>query len=414
MMTLNNKSITKAASDYVFELLKTKLPAVYLYHNYRHTDDVVNAIKKIGKKSGLTDEEMEIVVLAGWFHDTGFTEECKNHEDASIEIAKKFLTENNYPPENIEKVAGCINSTRLPQHPGNILEEVICDADLIHLGTEDYEVRSDLLRAEWETANNKQYSQIDWLKLNADFLKSHKFHTKYARKALEEKKAEILVDIQRKYRKKMDEIENNEKQQQKIEIEKQKLESKKAESAKSDRGVETMFRNTVRTHVEFSGMADNKANIMISINTLIIGAIVTVMFRKFDSNPELVIPTLILVTVSLVCIIYAVLVTRPKITIGKFTKDDILNKRTNLLFFGNFHKMDLKDFEWGMNQMMNDKEFLYGSMIKDFYFLGQVLGRKYKYLRICYTIFMFGLIASVIAFIIAFLITPSTDLNLLE
>jgi len=92
------------------------------------------------------------------------------------------------------------------------------------------------------------------------------------------------------------------------------------------------------------------------------------------------------------------MVTRPKITDGKFTKDDILNKKTNLLFFGNFFKMDLPDFAWGMKEMMEDKEYLYGSMVKDFYFLGQVLGRKYKYLRICYTIFMFGLIISVIAF----------------
>lgn len=175
-----------------------------------------------------------------------------------------------------------------------------------------------------------------------------------------------------------------------------------------------MFRNTVRTHVEFSGLADGKANIMISINTLIIGAIVTVLIRKLDVNPQLIIPTFMLLVVSLVCIIFAVLVTRPKITTGRFTKDDIQKKRTNLLFFGNFYNMDLKDFEWGMNEMMNDKEFLYGSMIKDFYFLGQVLGRKYRYLRICYTIFMFGLIASVIAYIIAFMITPLQSMNLFD
>lgn len=411
---INNKDITEAASDFVFELMKTKLPGVYVYHNYKHTEDVVEAVKKIGNKSGLSNEELEIVVLSGWFHDTGFIEKSENHEDVSIEIAKNFLKENNYKEENIEKVIGCINSTRYPQAPKNVLEEVLCDADLYHLGTKDYDGKSDLLRVEWEKTGDKKYTQLEWLKVNIDFLTTHKFYTKYARKALEEKKTDMLLNLQKKYRKKMDEKESSEKQQQKIELEKQKLEAKKEASAKSDRGIETMFRNTVRTHVEFSGMADNKANIMISINTLIIGAIVTVMIRKLDSNPQLIIPTFMLLTVSLICIIYAVLVTRPKITSGKFTKDDIHNKRTNLLFFGNFYNMDLKDFEWGMNEMMNDKEFLYGSMIKDFYFLGQVLGRKYKFLRICYTIFMFGLIASVIAYIIAFMYIPVQDLNLLE
>ncbi len=192
------------------------------------------------------------------------------------------------------------------------------------------------------------------------------------------------------------------------------MKQKKDASMRSDRGIETMFRNTVRTHVEFSAMADNKANIMISINTLIIGAIVTVLIRKLDANPQLIIPTFLLLTVSLACIILAVLATRPKITSGTFTKDDIQNKRTNLLFFGNFYNMSLNDFQWGMNEMMNDREFLYGSMIKDFYFLGQALGGKYKKLRICYTIFMFGLIASVIAYAIAFMTTPVQDLYLLD
>jgi predicted metal-dependent HD superfamily phosphohydrolase len=413
-MAESNKSITEDASDYVFDLMKSKLPGMYVYHNNKHTEEVVEAARKIGNKSGLTAEELELVALAGWFHDVGFTERSENHEDVSIEIAKKFLKENNYKEENIERVVGCINATRYPQSPKNLLEEIICDADLFHLGTRDYGDKSDLLRVEWEKTNNRQYSEIEWLKINIDFLTTHKYFTRYARKALDESKTEMLVKLQKRYRKKVEEKESAEKQKEKIDIEKQKIEAKKEASSRSDRGIETMFRNTVRTHVEFSSMADNKANIMISINTLIIGAIVTVLIRKLDTNPQLIIPTFMLLLTSLICIVYGVLVTRPKVTSGRFTKDDIQNKRTNLLFFGNFYDMNLKDFEWGMLEMMNDKEFLYGSMIKDFYFLGQVLGRKYKYLRVCYTIFMFGLIASVIAYIIAFMITPLQPVNLLD
>ncbi len=413
-MIQNNKSITEEASDYVFELFKKKLPSIYVYHNYKHTEDVVDAIKKIGNKSGLNEEDLETVTLAGWFHDTGFIEKSENHEDVSIELAKNFLKEHNYKEENINKIIGCINATRYPQEPKNLLEEIMCDADLFHLGTKDYGDKSDLLRVEWEKTNNKQYSDLEWLKLNIDFLSTQKFYTKYARKSIGDAKSEALIKLQKKYRKKIEEKENDEKQRQKIDLEREKLDAKKEASTRSDRGIETMFRNTVRTHVEFSGMADNKANIMISINTLIIGAIVTVLIRKLDTNPQLVIPTFMLLTVSLVCIIYSVLVTRPKITEGKFTKEDIHQKKTNLLFFGNFYNMPLKEFEWGMNEMMNDKEFLYGNMIKDFYFLGQVLGRKYRYLRICYTIFMYGLIVSVVAYIIAFMITPVQPINLLD
>ena len=160
-------------------------------------------------------------------------------------------------------------------------------------------------------------------------------------------------------------------------------------------------------------MADNKANIMISINTLIIGGIVTILMRKLDSNPHLIIPTFLLLTVSLVCIILAIRVTRPSLTEGKFTKEDIKQKKTNLLFFGNFYNMGLEDFSWGMKEMMNDRDYLYGSMIKDFYFLGQVLGKKYRYLRVCYTIFLIGLILSVIAFAIVYIFYPFTELPMI-
>lgn len=413
-MDLKNKTIVESASDYVYDLLKEKLPGMYVYHNFKHTTEVVDAIKKISSKSELSEEDTEIVVLAGWFHDSGFTQRNENHEDASIEIAKNFLKENNYPEEKIEKIINCINATRYPQKPGNLLEEIICDADLFHLGTKDYEDKSDLLRVEWEKTANKEYTQLEWIKLNIDFLLSHKFYTKYAKKNLEESKTNVLVKLQKKFRKKLEEDDNNAKQKEKLEVEKLKIESKKEASTKSERGIETMFRNTLRTHVEFSGMADNKANIMISINTLIIGAIVTVLVRKLDANPQLIIPTFMLLLVSLTCIVYAVLVTRPVITSGKFTKEDIHQKKANLLFFGNFYKMSLSDFDWGMNEMMNDKDYLYGSMIKDFYFLGQNLGVKYKRLRICYSIFMYGLIASVLAYIIATLLNPVQGLNLLD
>lgn len=410
-MEQNISNITEDASEFVFQLMKLKLPGIYVYHNFKHTSEVADHVRKISKKMDLSEDDTEIVTLAAYFHDIGFIEKVTNHEDIGAEIAEKFLKEKNYPENKIEKVKECIIATKYPPAPKNLLEEILCDSDLYHLGSKDYEDKTELLRVEWEKSENRIYSEMEWLKLNIDFLSNHKYYTKYAKKNLEDNKIASLLKLQKAYRKGTEKDEEERSKKERIEIDKLKIESKKDLSLKADRGIETMFRNTVRTHVEFSGMADNKANIMISINTLIIGGIVTVLLRKLDSNPQLIIPTLMLVIVSLVCIVFGVLVTRPNITSGKFTTEDIKMKRANLLFFGNFFNMGLKDFQWGMQEMMNDKEFLYGSMIKDFYFLGQVLGRKYKYLRICYTIFMFGLIASVIAYVIAFMFIPVQDLE---
>ena len=148
-------------------------------------------------------------------------------------------------------------------------------------------------------------------------------------------------------------------------------------------------------------MADNKANIMISINSIILSILMTVLTRKFDDYPNLIIPALFLTLTSLLTIVFAVLATRPNVSSGKFTSDDILNKRTNLLFFGNFHSMDLGDYEWGMKEMMKDKDYLYSSLIRDIYFLGIVLGKKYKLLRISYTVFMYGFVVSILSFLMA-------------
>ena len=81
-------------------------------------------------------------------------------------------------------------------------------------------------------------------------------------------------------------------------------------------------------------------------------------------------------------------------------------KKTNLLFFGNFHGMSVEDYEWSMKQMMKDADYLYGSLIKDIYYLGKVLGKKYKFLRIAYNIFMFGFVLAILSFIAVFMMSP--------
>ena len=101
-------------------------------------------------------------------------------------------------------------------------------------------------------------------------------------------------------------------------------------------------------------------------------------------------------------IIFAVLSTRPKVTSFTISREDITQRKGNLLFFGNFINMPVEDYEWGMKELMEDREYLYNNLIRDIYYLGVVLGKKYRYLRYAYNIFMYGLIISVISYIVAF------------
>jgi hypothetical protein len=184
---------------------------------------------------------------------------------------------------------------------------------------------------------------------------------------------------------------------------KEKLKAKLKDES-PEKGVQSMFRITLRNHIKLSDIADTKANILLSVNAIIISLALSNLIPKLDnpSNAYLIVPTIIFIIFSITSMILSVLATRPNVTGGKFTREDVEQKKVNLLFFGNFHKMSLTDFEWAINEMMQDKDYIYSALTKDLYFLGIVLDRKYRILRVTYTVFIIGIIASVIAFAIFF------------
>ena len=177
---------------------------------------------------------------------------------------------------------------------------------------------------------------------------------------------------------------------------------KKDKDDRPDKGIETMFRITSANNQRLSDMADNKAHILITVNSIMLSLIVSLLLRRLEDHGNLIIPTFILLIVSLTCVVVSILSTRPSIPKGEFNKEDMDNKKVNLLFFGNFYKMSLPSYTEGMIKVMNDKDFLYGTLITDVYSQGVVLGRKYKLIRLAYNIFMWGLIAAVFAFVIAY------------
>ena len=154
-------------------------------------------------------------------------------------------------------------------------------------------------------------------------------------------------------------------------------------------------------------MADSKANILISVNAIIISVILSVLVKKFQTDPYLIIPTIVFLSFSVITIVISILATRPKLNTGTFEEEDIINKKTNLLFFGNFHRMSYQQYETAMRTMMKDSDYLYSSIVQDIFHLGQVLGKKYRLIRLAYNIFMFGIIASVVAFSVAAMFNSS-------
>jgi predicted metal-dependent HD superfamily phosphohydrolase len=386
------------AEKYVVHLLNEKLDKAFIYHNLAHTQLVVEKTKELAELSNLDDSETKQLLLSAWFHDTGYTKTIDNHEAESVKIAIRFLKNNLVSEADITIISHLILATKMGYEPKNILEKIIRDADCAHVGSKNFSDITELLRKEWELACNKTMTDAEWIQENINFLaKTHRFYTDAASSNWDAGKAKNLSRLL-----KSQNIINQE--GVKLRQKKEELSFKKNKIESPERGIETMFRVTMKNHITLSNIADTKANILLSVNAIIVSLVLSNLVSKLDnpSNKYLVIPTVIFVLFTVSSIVLSILATRPNVTSGKFTKEDVANKKVNLLFFGNFHKMSLQDFEWAMGEMMKDRDYLYSSMKKDLYFLGLVLDKKYKILRLTYSVFMVGIIVSVIAFAIAF------------
>lgn len=393
-------NIVAKAQVFVEQLLKEKLPKELLYHNYQHTEAVVKAAEEIGTASKLESDDLENVLLAAWFHDTGFVNSYEGHEDESMKIAEDFLKGENVPQAKIDKITAAILATKNGQQPANEIEKILRDADLYHISKRDYPAVVENLRKEWENVNQSFYTNLEWCQSCFDFVVKSKYYTQYGQEELEKGKNKVLKDLKKMLKNFQAELDLSMEKELGITPEELKELKKKLQKVegKPERGIETMFRLTSTNHLTLSGMADTKANIMISVNSIILSILIGSLMQKLDNNPQLIFPTYIMLVVNLGSIIFSILSTRPNITSGKFTREDIEKNRTNLLFFGNFHKMQRGDYQWGMSRLMDDSKFLYASLIDDIFFLGVVLGRKYRFLRISYTIFMYGLVLAVLSF----------------
>lgn len=434
-MTESQLLILQEAKQYVTLLLTNNLSKNIKFHTLQHTEEVVEACRLLAEAMQVNQEDRFVLLLAAWFHDTGYTSgTSKDHEAASIVIADQFMVTHNIEVVVQNKVRACINATRMPQSPDTPLEQIICDADLFHLGTDAFDEKNKLLRQELNEFGDNDVSKKDWRKINIRFLERHEYFTSYAKEKLQPVKERHLADLLGKEEKNHETMKPEKKEgsshkhkssdpepqkekpkdkekNKKADLSPEAIEAKlkKDKEKEADRSIATVFRIMAQSHTNLSQMADSKANILISVNAIILSVMVGSLFGELQKQTNLQIPLGIIVIICLASIVFGILATRPNVSEGRFSRDDIAAKRTNLLFFGNFHNMSLEDYNWGMTELLGDKNYMNASMIKDQYFLGVVLAKKYKYLRIAYNIFMYGLIIAMVAFVIAFLMPSATE-----
>ncbi|MFK7933556.1 MAG: Pycsar system effector family protein [Saprospiraceae bacterium] len=388
------ETLVAKADTYIQQLLDNQLDEHYIYHNWDYTANAKESALAIGQKANLEATQLTNVILAVLFHRSGNIKTYYDFPAESVKIMQDFLQKENYPAEQIDKIAQCIELLDNENKPADITEEVFLDAINSHLGQKRFAKKAgDLKQEKAHFLNQKEVPQV-WLKKQEKKIKEISFQTKAAKKLFKKQAKNNRKKLKAKRKR----------QEQKIE--------KAPRPLNGSSEARMMFKTALRNNIDLTNIADNKANIMLSINAIIITLAMPLLAGFIVKQPTLLYPISVLLITCVVTVIFATLATRPIKMDGTLSNADILDPQNNLFFFGNFYKIPLPKYQNYIRQVLKSDQALESSIINDLYYLGVALGHKFHLLRICYLVFMVGITLSVITFGVTLTLLPELPVDL--
>ncbi len=387
--------IVQAAQKYVLQAFNEKAGNQLLYHNYQRTAQIVELVETIGVDA--SSETLEIARIAAWFQGIGYLEDFQNYEIKSTHRVNNFLKNRNYPEPKIGRIANAILNARRGGQPMGSADEIVADAISVFDFTDDFFEKNPLKRLEQEFLLGKKIEKGAWELSQLNQLLEAKFFTANAKVNYEPILAKNILTQQQVVEKGRVKAFQNRGDSEENKLRKyQNLETKVPRS-----GIQTFFRSNFRTHIHLSMIADNKANIMISVNAIVISLLISVLTYQdlTTTAPQILLPVVTFLITGMTSLVFAVLAVRPKVTQKNTSETAKEDYKKNIVFFGNFVNLELEEYEEAMDAMFRDGELMYGNMTRDLYFLGKVLDKKYKYLTHSYNIFMVGFVATVLIFL---------------
>ncbi len=400
------------ATDFIIN----NIPESAIYHNIAFTYRLVSAVKEISKKENITEKETELLLIVAWIYCTGYfdVEFFKSKKIFSscmscIQRVSDEILKENLPQEDIEIIYSILTNTKHPLNPQSKLDFIFADALYMDFAREKGSKYVKKMYQELLIFNAVSMGKKNWNVTLISLLENHTYFTNHGKSALEPKKHQLIKSLKKDI-KALESI-HDAALKKELDISDKELKTLKDNISTNKnnvniRTIQTVFRITSKNHYTLNTMIDRKARIMISINSIIssvlIGGIIGLSPSMFNIK---LIPVFILIISSFLSIFFSVIAISPIKTHGEFSEEQIRNKQGNLLYFGNFHNMSLKDYEWGMLELLSDKNYLYSSLIRDLYHLGERIHEKHKNIRYSLNFFLIGTGLSAIIFIITKLIT---------
>lgn len=174
-----NEEVLAKVHDYIINCFQQDWLSYLCYHNLSHTQNVVARSQEIGDIYGLDEDSLFILLAAAWFHDLGqLYTSPEEHENLSVALMIKFL-QPYCAPETLHEIKNAIDATRFSTQPKSILEEIICDADTYHFGTDEFLITDLQVKNEMEARTGKKF--VKWEEQSIQLLKAHQFYTSYCK-----------------------------------------------------------------------------------------------------------------------------------------------------------------------------------------------------------------------------------------
>jgi predicted metal-dependent HD superfamily phosphohydrolase len=379
--------LLQETAAYVESLFSTNETATSEFRNFQMTVKLVQTGDFIAVNTDLPLQDLKKLLLASWFQYTGVFIDPKNYQEESCKIARTHCTEKGLSPGLIQEIEELILATRYPQQPLTVQAQILCDAENSWLAGDTFFKTLEYVRKDKLRTGGKDLSEKEWLTENIQMFENHIYFVPFARKTFDKNKAKNRQTLVEKLNSKL--------------VESEKLAP--FDEIKLERGVETLFRNTSRNQIHLIRLADYKANLIISVNAIIISVVLSFLIVRLDANKYLELPTLLLIITNVITILIAISATRPRLKLEKMSLDHLQDAEKNILFFGNFYKMPFNHFKRVIRETITDKTSIYDNLTKDIYFQGIMLLYKFKKINLSYLVFSVGLILSVLTFIFSFL-----------
>jgi len=394
--TTGENELLPAARSHVLQLWNEQHDARLLYHNFAQAAAVARLAGDIAEEEELGGDTAEIAQLAAWFFNAGYLYDRRQVAETSAIRAEFFLAEQQCPPKKIQAVRQCIVSALTEARPTTAEAQVLSDAIRACDWVETFESRAPLLRLEREYLDQEVPGEEAWRHYLREQLQRGLFFTAYAKITWEQALATNTLHLQPVH------------PAPALPPQETVAPPKPAAPARFERlarrplrsSIQTFFRANYANHIRLSAIADNKAHIMISVNSILLSVAISMLTYQSatNKNPLIVLPIMMFLVTSLTSLIFAVLSSRPRVTSFVPAPDQTVSP----VFFGNFIHLTLDQYEAAVDAMLRDGSLLFGNMARDIYYLGQVLDRKYRLLTFSYTIFMMGFVATVGAFLGAY------------